>query len=211
MAESTTETPVLDLLANMTANSMAASSLDPETLMLVRIAALVAVDAPLFSYVMNLEVASELDIDPERIRGVLAAVAPIVGTPRVASATGKIVEALAVEIEIAEFEEEEGEGVEEPIDEYEEEEGEEAEEPTDEYEGEEGEEAEEPTDEYEEEEGEEAEEPTDEYEEEEGEEAEEPTDEYEEQEASRDKQPEEPVARSPRRRRSASPAGRRRG
>ena len=105
MAESTSETPVLDLLANMTADSVAASSLDPETLMLVRIAALVAVDAPLFSYVMNLEVASELDIDPERIRGVLAAVAPIVGTPRVASATGKIVEALAVEIEIAEFEE----------------------------------------------------------------------------------------------------------
>ena len=105
MAESTSETPVLDLLANMTADSVAASSLDPETLMLVRIAALVAVDAPLFSYLMNLEVASELDIDPERIRGVLAAVAPIVGTPRVASATGKIVEALAVEIEIAEFEE----------------------------------------------------------------------------------------------------------
>ncbi len=105
MAESTSETPVLDLLANMTADSVAASSLDPETLMLVRIAALVAVDAPSFSYLMNLEVASELDIDPERIRGVLAAVAPIVGTPRVASATGKIVEALAVEIEIAEFEE----------------------------------------------------------------------------------------------------------
>ena len=69
MAESTSETPVLDLLANMTADSVAASSLDPETLMLVRIAALVAVDAPLFSYLMNLEVASELDIDPERIRG----------------------------------------------------------------------------------------------------------------------------------------------
>jgi 4-carboxymuconolactone decarboxylase len=211
MAESTTETPVLDLLANMTANSMAASSLDPETLMLVRIAALVAVDAPLFSYVMNLEVASELDIDPERIRGVLAAVAPIVGTPRVASATGKIVEALAVEIEIADFEEEEGEEAEQPTDEYEEEDGEEAEQPTDEYEEEDGEEAEEPTDEYEEEDGEEAEEPTDEYEEEDGEEAEEPTDESEEQEASRNKQPEEPVARSPRRRRSASPAGRRRG
>jgi alkylhydroperoxidase/carboxymuconolactone decarboxylase family protein YurZ len=226
MAESTTETPVLDLLANMTADSMAASSLDPETLMLVRIAALVAVDAPSFSYLMNLEVASELDIDPERIRGVLAAVAPIVGTPRVASATGKIVEALAVEIEIAEFEEEEGEEAEEPTDEYEEEEeeeadeptdeyeeeeGEEADEPTDEYEEEEGEEADEPTDEYEEEDGEEAEEPTDEYEEEDGEEAEEPTDEFDEQESSRDEEPEEPVTRSPRRRRSASPAGRRRG
>jgi alkylhydroperoxidase/carboxymuconolactone decarboxylase family protein YurZ len=105
MTESTSETPVLDLLADMTANSVAASSLDPETLMLVRIAALVAVDAPSFSYVLNLEVASELDIDPERIRGVLAAIAPIVGTPRVASATGKIVEALAVEMEIAELEE----------------------------------------------------------------------------------------------------------
>jgi flagellar biosynthesis GTPase FlhF len=87
-----------------------------------------------------------------------------------------------------------------------------SEEPTDEYEEQEGEEAEEPTDEYEEQEAEEAEEPTDEYEEQEAEEAEEPTAEYEEQEASRDEEPEEPrVARSPRRPRSASPAGRRRG
>jgi hypothetical protein len=35
--------------------------------------------------------------------GVLAAVAPIVGTARVASATGKIVEALAIDLEIAEI------------------------------------------------------------------------------------------------------------
>jgi hypothetical protein len=41
MAEQRTDTPVLDLLANMTAASIEASSLDPETLMLVRIAALV--------------------------------------------------------------------------------------------------------------------------------------------------------------------------
>ena len=106
MAESTSETPVLDLLASMTADSIEASSLDPETLMLVRIAALVTVDAPTISYLMNLEAASELDIDAEQIRGVLAAIAPIVGTARVASATGKIVEALAVAIEVAEFEDE---------------------------------------------------------------------------------------------------------
>ncbi len=106
MAESTSETPVLDLLASMTADSIEASSLDPETLMLVRIAALVAVDAPTISYLMNLEAASELDIDAEQIRGVLAAIAPIVGTARVASATGKIVEALAVAIEVAEFDDE---------------------------------------------------------------------------------------------------------
>jgi len=85
----------------------------------------------------------------------------------------------------------------------------EAEQPEDESEGQEGEEPEEPTDESEEQKGEEPEEPTDESEEQKGEEPEEPTDESEEQEASRDEEPEEPVARSPRRRRSASPAGRR--
>jgi len=103
MAESMTETPVLDLLASMTADSIEASSLDLETLMLVRIAALVAVDAPPVSYALNLEAVGELGIDPERVQGVLAAVAPIVGTARIASATSKIVRALALEIEVAEL------------------------------------------------------------------------------------------------------------
>ena len=105
MAPSTDETPVLDLLASMTADSIAASSLDPDELMLVRIAALVAVDAPSISYLLNLGAADEVGLDPERIRGVLAAVAPIVGTARVASATGKIVDALDVAIEVAELDE----------------------------------------------------------------------------------------------------------
>ncbi len=103
MAESTTETPVLDLLASMTADSIEASSLDAETLMLVRIAALVAMDAPPVSYALNLEVVGDLEIDAEKVQGVLAAVAPIVGTARIASATSKIVRALALEIEVAEL------------------------------------------------------------------------------------------------------------
>jgi alkylhydroperoxidase/carboxymuconolactone decarboxylase family protein YurZ len=102
MTDPTTQSPVRDLLADMTAQSLAASSLDETSLMLVRIAALVAVDAPAVSYLLNLDAANEIGIDAEQIRGVLAAVAPIVGTARIASATGKIVEALAVEIEIAE-------------------------------------------------------------------------------------------------------------
>src|SRR5215203_5614974 len=85
----------------------------------------------------------------------------------------------------------------------------EAEQPTDESEEQNGEEQEQPTDESEEQKGEEPEQPTDESEEQKGEEPEQPTDESEEQAASRDEEPEEPVARSPRRRRSASPAGRR--
>ena len=88
------DTPILDLLASMTADSIAVSSLDPDELMLVRIAALAAVDAPSVSYLTNLEAIADVGIDAERVRGVLAAIAPIVGTARVASATGKIVDAL---------------------------------------------------------------------------------------------------------------------
>ena len=101
MAGSTSKTPVLDLLAGMTADSVAVSSLDPETLVLVRVAALVAIDAPPVSYLLNLEAANEVGVDAERIRGVLAAIVPIVGTARVASATGKIVDTLDIAIEIA--------------------------------------------------------------------------------------------------------------
>ncbi len=99
MADS--ETPVLDLLARMTEDSVATSSLEPAGIMLVRIAALVAVDAPPVSYSTNLEAAMEVGIDAEVLRGVLAAIAPIVGTARIASATTNLVEALAVELETA--------------------------------------------------------------------------------------------------------------
>ena len=102
MTDSMPQTPVLDLLASMTADSLEVSSLDPEALMLVRLAALVAVDAPPSSYLLNLAAAGDVGLDAESVRGVLAAVAPIVGTARVASATGKIVKALSVAIEIAE-------------------------------------------------------------------------------------------------------------
>ena len=102
MAPPSTETPVLDLLTSMTADSIAVSSLDPDELMLVRIAALAAVDAPSVSYLTNLEAIADVGIDADRVRGVLAAIAPIVGTARIASATGKIVDALDVVIEVAE-------------------------------------------------------------------------------------------------------------
>jgi alkylhydroperoxidase/carboxymuconolactone decarboxylase family protein YurZ len=103
MAETTSE-PILDLLTDMTERSIEASSLDARTLMLVRLAALVAVDAPPVSYLLNLGAADEAGIPEDQIRGVLAAVAPIVGTARVASATGNIARALGLAIELAEME-----------------------------------------------------------------------------------------------------------
>jgi 4-carboxymuconolactone decarboxylase len=106
MPAQVTETPVLDLLKKMTADSFEISTLDPETLMLVRIAALVAIDAPPASYMLNLSAAKEAGIDEEQIRAVFAAIAPIVGTPRIVAAMGKIVRALGLAIELAELEEE---------------------------------------------------------------------------------------------------------
>ncbi len=110
------DAPVLDLLARMTADSLEASSLDVQTLVLVRIAALVAVDAPPVSYALNLEVGGEVGLDAEALRGVLTAIAPIVGTARVAAATGNIVKALAAEIALEDLEvaELEDEGEEQP-------------------------------------------------------------------------------------------------
>ena len=104
MAE-TPETPVLDLLASMTTASIEASNLDVETMLLVRIAALIAVDAPPISYTLNLDTLGELGVDDAKVQGVLTAVAPIVGTARIGAATGNIVRAReldAVELEAPE-------------------------------------------------------------------------------------------------------------
>ena len=105
MAE--TETPVLDLLGEMTTASIEASSLDAQTLMLVRVAALVATDAPPLSYLLNLGAAGEVGVTSDQIEGVLAAVAPIVGTPRVVSAASKITRAVGFAIAVSEIEAEE--------------------------------------------------------------------------------------------------------
>lgn len=106
MASESGETPVLDLIASMTASSIEASNLDAERLMLVRIAALVAVDAPPVSYALNLGAAADVDLDPEQVQGVLAAIAPIVGTPRVAAAAGNMVRALGLALDLAALEDE---------------------------------------------------------------------------------------------------------
>jgi 4-carboxymuconolactone decarboxylase len=99
-----TETPVLDLLATMTADSLNATSLDAKTLMLVRLAALVGVDAPPASYLLNLAAGQEVGIEADDARNVLEAVAPIVGTPHVMSALTNIGRALGIAIEIADLE-----------------------------------------------------------------------------------------------------------
>jgi len=103
MATQPEQAPILRLLATMTAASIEASNLDPETLMLVRVAALVAVDAPAVSYMMNLRVAGEAGVNEEQVEGVLAAVAPIVGTSRVVAAATHMMQALDLKLDLEEL------------------------------------------------------------------------------------------------------------
>ncbi len=103
MAAEPGDTPILDLLAKMTEDSLEATTLDDQSVMLVRIAALVAIDAPPASYLLNMGAAGESGVDADQIQGLLAAVAPIVGTSRVVSAAGKMVRALGVKLELAEL------------------------------------------------------------------------------------------------------------
>jgi 4-carboxymuconolactone decarboxylase len=106
---STSDMPVVNLLADMTRLSVDASSLDAASLMLVRIAALAAVDAPPTSYLANLGAAADLDIDADQLTGVLTAIAPIIGTARVAAAAGHMLVALGAAIKIDELREVAGE------------------------------------------------------------------------------------------------------
>ena len=65
----------------------------PRRIRLVQIAALVALDGPLISWVAQLDAADEAELDLEQILGALVAVAPIVGSLRVVSAGRRIVRA----------------------------------------------------------------------------------------------------------------------
>jgi 4-carboxymuconolactone decarboxylase len=103
MAEPSPDRPVLDLLMKMTADSLEATDLDDRTLMLVRIAALIASDAPPASYLMNVGAAADSGVDLDQVQDVLAAVAPIVGTSRVVAAVGNIARALGIALDLAEY------------------------------------------------------------------------------------------------------------
>jgi hypothetical protein len=95
------EAPVLETLADITAVAVARSELDAASLVAVRLAALVAVDAPVASYVLHFGPAADAGLTIDDAQEVLIAVAPIVGTARTLSAAGRIVEALGLAIDLA--------------------------------------------------------------------------------------------------------------
>src|ERR1700744_1868571 len=94
-------TPVLDTLTEMTTASVERNSLPPRDFMLARLAALIAVDAPPISYFANASAIQQSGMTTEDIEGVMIAIAPVVGAPRVMSAGGHILRALGIAVAVA--------------------------------------------------------------------------------------------------------------
>jgi len=72
------------------------SGLDPRSFALVKVAALVALDAPPASYLWQVANALAAGCTPEDLVGVLRAVAPQVGGPRVVAAAPELMMALGL-------------------------------------------------------------------------------------------------------------------
>lgn len=104
MAGTSSETPVLDALAAMTAESVARSGLDPNSLIAARLTALAAVDAPAASYLMHIGPAMDAGVTIEQVQGILIAAAPIIGTARTLSAAETITVALGIAVGVIEAE-----------------------------------------------------------------------------------------------------------
>jgi alkylhydroperoxidase/carboxymuconolactone decarboxylase family protein YurZ len=74
------------------------SGLDPRSFSLVKIAALVALDAPPASYLWQIANALDAGATPNEIVGVLRAITPQVGGPRVMAAAPEIMVALGLSL-----------------------------------------------------------------------------------------------------------------
>lgn len=93
------EAPVLESVLAMNLDSLERCELDLRTYFLVRLAALVAMDAGPASYAMTLALADDAGVSLEDMQHVLIAIAPVVGTARVTSAAGNVLRgALGMEV-----------------------------------------------------------------------------------------------------------------
>jgi hypothetical protein len=92
------EQPLLATLLDMNAASITRVDLPMRELMMVRLATLAAMDAPVRAYVYNLDAVAMSGLDVQEVRQVLIAAAPIIGTARALSAADRLVEAFGIAV-----------------------------------------------------------------------------------------------------------------
>ena len=88
----------LTALTGTREQQISAAGLDPRTFALVKIAAMIALDAPPVSYAREIGDAVQDLVTPEDLLGVLRAVAPQVGGPRVVAAAPELILALGLSL-----------------------------------------------------------------------------------------------------------------
>jgi alkylhydroperoxidase/carboxymuconolactone decarboxylase family protein YurZ len=86
---------LMEGLVGLQVQNIESSGLDPKLHALVRLASLISVGAPPASYAWQLSLAREAGVSVDQIAGVLVAVAPTAGLPRVAAAAPAIKAVLA--------------------------------------------------------------------------------------------------------------------
>ena len=86
---------LVDGLIGLQIQNIENSGLDPRTHSLVRLASLISVGAPSASFAWQVSLARESGVTADEIAGVLVAVAPTAGLPRVVAAAPEIKAALA--------------------------------------------------------------------------------------------------------------------
>jgi alkylhydroperoxidase/carboxymuconolactone decarboxylase family protein YurZ len=94
----TGDVDVLEKAIGLRELNLEGSGLDSRTFALVKIAALVALDAPPASYAWQIGNALAEGVTPEEMLGVLRAVAPQVGGPKVIAAAPEIMLALGLDL-----------------------------------------------------------------------------------------------------------------
>jgi alkylhydroperoxidase/carboxymuconolactone decarboxylase family protein YurZ len=93
------ELDILESAVGLRELNREASGLDGKTFALVKIAALIALDAPPASYAWQVANALEEGATPENILGVLRAIAPQVGGPKVVAAAPELMLALGLPVD----------------------------------------------------------------------------------------------------------------
>ena len=94
------ETPLFDTVMAMTEASLGNAQLPWREVVLVRIACLIAIDAPRASYAYNLAGPAASELSQQDVEAVLVAAAPLVGTARIAAAADRIAEAMGYPISV---------------------------------------------------------------------------------------------------------------
>jgi alkylhydroperoxidase/carboxymuconolactone decarboxylase family protein YurZ len=93
------DTEILEEAVGLREANRQRSGLDPRTFALVKIAALIALDAPPASYAWQVANAIEEGVTADDFVGVLRAIAPQVGGPRVVAAAPEIMIAMGLSLE----------------------------------------------------------------------------------------------------------------